>query len=136
MRRVAYVIGGIVVLAIIGSLMGTSAAPRALTTDQRQAAMSHLSAGHLSDPAPTLDLSPGGIVTADFQISELAASGLGVVGLRKVSESRLLAIRDALLPYGFTSYRVNINGPAPSGLVRRYGSSRMLAGGAVEWVTP
>jgi hypothetical protein len=137
MKKIAYIVAGILAIAGIGSLMGLkSGEARTLTDEQRHAALTALDARHLSAPV-ALDVAASGFVTADFEVSETAADGLGRVGLRKIGESRLIAIREALLPYGFTNYRVNINGPSPaSGLTRRYGASRMTDGGSVEWVTP
>jgi hypothetical protein len=80
-----------------------------------------------------LEVNDIGFVVADFEVSDDF-----LIPKRTFAEDRLLAIREALLPYGYQDYRVNVNGPPPgSGLTRRYGSARYIAsGGKVEWVTP
>jgi hypothetical protein len=72
-----------------------------------------------------------GYVVADYSVPNLSGSA------RSFGEARLLAIREALLPFRFKDYRVNVNGPPPgTGLIRRYGSARYIDGGTVEWLTP
>lgn len=79
-----------------------------------------------------LEINGAGFVVADY---ELAAGA--VVSPRYIAESRLLGIREALLARGFRDFRVNVNGPSPgSGLIRRYGSARLVDGGNLEWLTP
>jgi hypothetical protein len=73
-----------------------------------------------------------GFVIADFEVSDDF-----LIPKRRFGEDRLLVIREALLPYGYKDYRVNVNGPSPgAGLTRRYGSARLLEGNSLEWVTP
>lgn len=80
-----------------------------------------------------VELSPQGFVVVEYEI------GPGfLIPPRTLGQERLLGIREALLPFGFEDYRVNINGPPPgTGLTRRFGSARFIgAGGKLEWLTP
>lgn len=56
-------------------------------------------------------------------------------GARAFASKALLTIREAL-PTATTikSYRVTVNGPSPGrGMITRFGSARLIEGGAVEW---
>lgn len=76
-----------------------------------------------------------GFVVSAYELDE--AEVVRNTPLRAFAESRLLAIREVLLPYGYVDYRVDINGPPPgTGLIRRYGSSRYINGGTIEWLKP
>lgn len=102
--------------------------PKMLTSEQR-ATIGRVFSEHKWAPPDDVQLRDG-IVVVDL----LIPNGIGA---RTIGESRLLALREALLPSGFTSYRVNVNGPKPSpDMTLRYGSSRFLDGGRVEWLTP
>jgi hypothetical protein len=83
-----------------------------------------------------LTISGAGFVTADYVLADAYRAQLAIP-LSAFAEVRLLAIREALLPFGFKNYRVNINGTPPgTGLTRRYGSARYIDGGKVEWLKP
>lgn len=122
-----------VVLALLA--LSACGETRTLTPEHVQAAHAALKARNLWSPQ-SLSLSGAGFVVADYELSNEQAAA--AVPLRRFAENHLLAIREALLPHGFTNYRVNINGPSPgTGLVRRYGSARFIdAGGKVEWIKP
>lgn len=73
-----------------------------------------------------------GFLVVDYELVAGAAISPQFLG-----EQRLLAIRDAMLRFGFKNFRVNVNGPRPgSGLVRRFGSARYIDPGPLEWITP
>jgi len=115
--------GGLCLLAACAS------GPAELTDHHRQAVTQALTARQLSAP-DQLELR-GGFVVATYRVPKLTASA------RTFAETRLLAIREALLPFGFTDYRVDVNGASPgTGLVRRYGSARFIDGGTLEWLQP
>jgi hypothetical protein len=120
------------ILVAITASCGPSG-PSTLTEEHRAAIQRELVAGRLSSPSSLhIDV---GFVVADYELSddEIARTP----SLRKFGEDRLLAIREALLPYGFNDYRVNVNGTPPgTGLIRRYGSSRFMRGGSLEWLPP
>lgn len=119
----------VVGLAVVGSLM-PDGTPDALTLEHREAVRKALDARAYVQPN-TLELSVG-FVVATYEVPPSLA-----IPHRRFGEDRLLVIREALLPFGFTNYRVNVNGPPPgTGLIRRYGSARLIGGGAVEWLTP
>lgn len=78
------------------------------------------------------EVSGAGFVTLTYEVT-----GSDAIVARAFGQARLLAVREALLRFGFRNYRVNVNGPPPgTGLVRRYGAARYVEGGQVEWVTP
>jgi zinc-ribbon domain len=109
--------------------------PSELTEQHRRAVEDALKAKGLDQPS-TLSLESNGFVVADYVLSDPMVS----LRAQQIGEARLLAIREALLPFGFTDYRVNVNGPPPgTGLIRRYGSARFIGaggGGTVEWLPP
>lgn len=106
-----------------------------LTPTQRRHVDTELDAKGLTHPL-SLEVHDTGFVVAEYELTDEARAGL-VVTIQTYGESRLLAIREALLPDGFKDYRVNVNGPSPgTGLVRRYGAARFVEGGSVEWVKP
>ena len=122
---------------VVAAVMAScgSSAPPSLTDEHRAAVSAMLKARQLSDPNQ-LEVASSGFVTADYEVPDLAV-GVDPGGVRSYAAARLLAIREALLPFGFRNYRVNINGPPPgAGLVRRYGSARFIEGGSLEWITP
>lgn len=82
--------------------------------------------------APTALELRNNVVVIDVEVEDT----LPVAQRRAFAEARLLAIREELLVDGYTQFRLNVNGPSPgTGLVRRYGSARIVAG-ELEWVTP
>jgi hypothetical protein len=121
----------LVALAAIVSWLNPST-PRELTQQQRDAVEQMLKSRNLDQPSQ-LTLESTGFIVATYIISGPAA-----LRARSIGEERLLAIREALLPFGYTDFRVNVNGPPPgTGLIRRYGSARFIgAGGQMEWLTP
>ncbi|OFV90128.1 MAG: hypothetical protein A3G76_12590 [Acidobacteria bacterium RIFCSPLOWO2_12_FULL_65_11] len=128
-RNLLIGLGVIIVLAAIGNMIDST--PTALTAEHRAAvATAHAAKAWLLPKA--IDLSSGFIVV-DY---EIPADFL--LPPKTLGETRLVAIREALLPFGFKNYRVNVNGPPPgTGLVRRFGSARYIdGGGKVEWLTP
>lgn len=119
----------VVGLAIISSL-GDSG-HEALTAEHRTAVTRALEAKAYTQPN-SLELASTGFVTATYEVPSNLA-----IPHRRFGEDRLLVIREALLPFGFKDYRVNVNGPPPgTGLVRRYGAARIIGGGSVEWIAP
>ena len=127
---------GFVVFGVIGNLMSSSTTPRELTAEHREAALAALRKRALTEPA-SIELASSGFVTADYVLDDVYVNRLAIP-LNRFAEMRLLAIREALLPFGFKDYRVNINGPPPgTGLTKRYGSARFIgAGGELEWIRP
>lgn len=112
------------------SVLAGCSSPVELRSEDRASAYAELEARGLTMPDALTVRS--GIVVADYEVSDAQARG---VSPQTFGEQRLLAIREALLPRGFKAYRVNVDGPSPgTGLVRRYGSARMLDGGELEWL--
>lgn len=121
----------LIVSAVIGC--GAAAEPRELSDEQRAAVMDAFKQdGRV--PPETITIEGSGFVVAEFLMTDEHRKDLtGTV--REYAERRLIMIREALLPYGFENYRVNVNGPPPgTGLIRRYGSARLIGNGSVEWL--
>ena len=119
----------VISLAIIGSL--SDSGPKILTPEHHAAIGRTLTAKAFTIP-DRIEVTSTGFVTATYEVPASLA-----IPHRRFGEDRLLAIREALLPFGFKNYRVNVNGPPPgTGLVRRYGAARFIDGGSVEWITP
>jgi hypothetical protein len=131
-RYVAIVFGVLVLLFLLAGFIGLLMDDSPKTLDATHvAAIEAVHASHAWIKPAHVELR-GGFVVIDY---EIAAGTL--IPPKTIGETRLLAIRDALSPYGFKNYRVNINGPPPgTGLIRRYGSARFIDGGNVEWLTP
>lgn len=124
------VLGG---LLVIGLLSPNGNGTTMLTADHLDAVDKALGAKAIIRP-DSIELQSTGFVVATWEISDASAA---LLSERRFAEDRLLLIREALLPFGFKSYRVNVNGPPPgTGLVRRYGSARYIDGGRLEWLTP
>jgi hypothetical protein len=119
-----------VVVGYIVAMVSTSPGPKTLTAEHL-AAVDAVHTSHAWLRPASVELRSG-IIVVEYEVpSDLA------IPHRTFGETRLLAIREALLPFGFHDYRVNVNGPPPgTGLVRRYGSARFLVDGPVEWVKP
>jgi hypothetical protein len=117
--------------AVVGC--GAAAEPRELTDEQREAVMSAFRMdGRV--PPESIEL-VGNCVVAEFLLTDEHRRELQNP-VREYAERRLIMIREALLPFGFTDYRVNVNGPPPgTGLIKRYGSARLMGNGSVEWLT-
>jgi hypothetical protein len=126
----------VVLLMLIGTITRSDSESNSarLTREYRDAVSAVLRQQRLEEPVD-IDVTGSGFVTADFEISDDRVRDLRIP-LSSYGETRLLAIREALLPFGYKNYRVNINGPSPgTGLVRSYGSSRFIdPGGTVEWL--
>lgn len=126
----------IIILLVAGfcvSQLGESGRPSELSPAHRAAVEAALKASGFDQPS-TIELASSGFIVAEYVISDPSIA----IRARSFGEARLLAIREALLPFGFKDYRVNVNGPPPgTGLVRRYGSARFIGiGGKLEWQTP
>jgi hypothetical protein len=131
-RWLLIAIGAVVVLvsllALIGRLNDTT--PAELTNEHR-AAVSAAHKQHAWIEPVSIELRGGFVVVDDEYRTNIA------IAPQTLGETRLLAVREALLPFGFQNFRVNVNGPPPgSGLIRRYGSSRFIAPGLIEWLKP
>ena len=104
--------------------------PRELSAEHR-AAIDAVHAKHAWFSPESIELR-GGFVVVDYEVPDRLA-----IPHRTFGQDRLLGIREALLPFGFNDYRVNVNGPPPgTGLTRRYGSARFIEGGRIEWLRP
>lgn len=105
--------------------------PTVALTAEHLAAIDATHAAHAWLRPKSVELRSG-IIVVDYEVGPDM-----LIPHKTFGETRLLGIREALLPFGFNNYRVNINGTSPgTGLIRRYGSARFLAGGPVEWLTP
>ena len=116
--------------------LGCHSGPSALTltAEHRAAVARTLKARHLSEP-DTLTSKAHAYVTADYIVSTLVQQP------RDFGTERLLAIREALLPFGFKYYEVNVNGPvnfSTKEYLQRFGSARYdegrKDGKKLEWV--
>lgn len=126
-----YLIGiGVIVALVFVSQLTEDSSPKSLTAEH-YAAIEAVHAKHAWTSPKEIELRSG-IVVLDYEVPSSLA-----IPRKTFGQDRLLAIREALLPFGFNSYRVNVNGPPPgTGLVRRYGSARFLQYGEVEWLEP
>jgi hypothetical protein len=121
----------LITLACVGC---GSAGPQEFTPAHRSAAMAALDAKGLQAPN-LIERQGAGFIVATYELDAGAVRQLP--SLRTFGEHALLTIRESLLPFGYTDFRVNVNGTPPgTGLVRRYGSSRYIDGGSVEWIVP
>jgi hypothetical protein len=127
---------GLLFLGFIGSLISPSpSGPSALSAQHLEAVTAELKRQGFNPPK-SIEVASTGFVVAEFELTEAAVRAYPGT-MRQFGESRLVAIREALLPFGFDDFRVNVNGTPPgTGLVRRYGSARLIRGGQVEWLTP
>jgi hypothetical protein len=104
-----------------------------LPAAQLRNVMTMLVARGLTEPVQ-IEVQSTGFVVANY---EIPTGSRAQRDPRAFAEARLIAIREALLADGYKDFRVNVNGPPPgTGLVQRYGSSRLIDGGRVEWITP
>jgi hypothetical protein len=118
-------------LILLGWLSRSNGGPSALTAEHH-AAIEAVHSKHAWIRPNKVELSSAGFVTVEYEVGPGFA-----IPHRTFGQDRLLGIREALLPFGFKNYRVNVNGPPPgTGLVRRYGSARYIDGGQLEWLTP
>jgi len=127
-------IAGLIVLQGVNGPLTAGAVGKALSADCQDAVDRELVARKLTNPTD-LEVRGDGFIVATYVIPDEAAR---FIRSKEVfGEERLIAIREALLPCGFTNYRVNVHGTPPgTGLISRYGSSRYIDGGKVEWLTP
>jgi hypothetical protein len=127
-RVVLVAIGALVVLVLVSRWTDTT--PDALTA-AHYAAIEEVHTKRAWIRPKEIELRSG-IVVVDYEVPPSL-----LIPKKTFGETRLLAIREALLPFGFNSYRINVNGPPPgTGLVQRYGSARFLQYGQVEWLEP
>jgi hypothetical protein len=120
--------GVLLVVSFIASQRNSG--PAALTAEHL-AAIEAAHVPHAWERPKSIELR-NGIVVVDYEVPDSL-----LIPHRTFGQDRLLAIREALLPFGFKDYRVNVNGPPPgTGLTRRHGSARFLEPGPVEWLTP
>lgn len=113
---------------------GAAAEPRELTVGQHAAVINAFRAdGRV--PPESIVVEGSGFVVAEFLLTDEHRKELTGT-IREYAERRLIMIREALLPFGYEHYRVNVNGPPPgTGLIKRYGSARLIGNGSVEWLT-
>lgn len=134
MKKLLWIAGGLILLAAIGNMMPGTVPGQTTTANLTPEQLAHIDKAHASHAwfRPTELEIRNGVVVATYEVPE----GM-IIPHRKFAEDRLLAIREELLGDGFTSYRVNVNGPPPgTGLVRRYGSATFYGSGKVDWSTP
>ncbi len=128
-RNTLLVLGALIVLAALGNMF--NGAPPALTAEHR-AAVEAAHKPHAWQLPVKVEVSSAGFVVMDYEVPRDL-----LIPARTFGEERLLAIREALLPFGFKNYRVNVNHPPPgTGLTERVGSARFIDGGRVEWLKP
>lgn len=135
---VAMVIAGVVILlGIAMQLSGVDVFTKnlpapALGLEDHEHVRKALKAHGWAEPT-SLQLRDDGFIVIDYEVPDTVA----VSQRRAFAEERLLAIREELLVEGYKNFRLNLNGPPPGrGLVRRYGSARIVESGELEWVTP
>lgn len=127
-RDTLIVLGSLAVLGVILADVMAPSGPNELTAEHR-AAIDAVHKTHAWTDPTEIELRSG-IIVVTYEVPRTLA-----IPPRTFGETRLLAIREALLPFGFKDYHVNVNGPPPgTGLVMRYGSSRFLEPGPVEWL--
>ena len=124
-----FVGAGLLLLAYSASSSLNSAPP---LTASHIAAVERMHIGKGWDQPASVEISNAGFIVVEYEVPRPVPGGPRAYG-----ETRLLAVREILLPFGFQDYRVNVNAPRPgTGLVERYGSARFINGGSVEWLTP
>jgi hypothetical protein len=129
-RNILMGLGALFVIVVISQMM-TGSGPSALTAEHLGAVRAAHTVHAWIQPN-TVELNSVGFIVAEYVIPDDFA-----IPPKTLGQTRLLAIREALLPFGFKDYRVNINGiPPGTGLIRRYGSARLIGGGSLEWLTP
>ncbi len=116
------------VIRIIDPAAGRPAQPTPLSAEQAAAVTGAHQKRAWIQPT-SMEISGAGVVTASYELAEQP-----LIPLKTLAETRLLLIREALLPFGLSDYRVNLNGPSPGpGLVRRLGAATFLGGGPLNW---
>jgi len=124
-RNTLLVIGGLLVLGFIGQSI-TDTTPNTLTPEHLAAIEASHKDGVTIRP---IDVElRSGIVVIDYEIPTTVGAVAQTFG-----EARLVAIRAALLRFGYKNYRVNVR-RAGEGLATRYGAARFLDPGPVEWL--
>lgn len=115
------------VCAVLLACSTTKRGKPALASTHREAIYKTLKAHSLPTPQ-SLDTTDAGFLVATYELDSPPLSP------RRFAENILMAIREAMLPFKIIeNYRVTLNGPPPgTGMVRRYGSARMV-GGVVQW---
>ena len=133
-RAVSPAICGAALLAFTSVVGCRTPPPPPFTAAHRSAVLESLQSKGLDVPR-VLEVTADGWVVATFEMSDAARTNRAVP-LSAEAMLRLQAVREVLLPDGFTNYRVNIHGSAPDGgLGRRYGAVT-LRGDRIEWVGP
>ena len=121
-----------VTLLAILALAACDSAVRPLGLAEHEHVRKALKAHGWTEPT-SLELRDDNFIVIDYEVPDTVA----VSQRRAFAEERLLAIREELLVDGYKNFRLNLNGPSPgTGLVRRYGSARIIEHGSVEWLTP
>ncbi len=129
LRAIAGLVLALVGFGVLG-MLNPDGVPDTLTAEHTGAVQRALAAKAYAQPNE-LELR-GGFIVATYVVPNNLA-----IPHRTFGQDRLLVIREALLPFGYKNYRVNVNGPPPgTGMIRRYGSARLINGGSVEWLTP
>jgi hypothetical protein len=103
-RMLVIALGVLLVSAFIASQMDSG--PAALTAEHL-AAIDAAHTPHAWERPKSIELR-NGIVVVDYEVPDNL-----LIPHRTYGQERLLAIREALLPFGFSNYRVNVNGPPP-----------------------
>src|SRR4051812_44525740 len=102
-------IWALALMAVVGAFAVACDAPRPqgpLTQTQFNRVNEMLRERQLTQPND-IEINSNGFVEATYVVSKDERARLAV-SMREYGESRLLAIREALLPDGFHDYRVNV----------------------------
>jgi hypothetical protein len=135
MNRIFYVMGAVAIGAVLSRPLSSSVSSVPLSTMELTAVHEWLSGNGLEAPL-TIALDATAFVAADFEVPDDTLTG-DRRALQQFGERRLRAIRDALMPFGFEDYRVDLTTRAPgSGVAKHLGSVRSIDGGPIEWVAP
>ncbi len=125
-----WVIPLILAALLTGCDTGTPSQRPVLSSQDESAIFSALEQKGLPHPQ-SLEINDAGYLVVTFELANPRSPAY----LEWFATEALLAIRNAMYPYSVVkSYRVTLNGPSPGpGLILRYGSSRFIEGGKVEW---
>lgn len=131
-NTIVFLLGAFVLLVIVAAMSGSANnhTPPVLTARHVET-LQAVHRTHGWDQPANVELRSDGMLVLDYELTDRASTLPKTFG-----ESRLLAVREALLPFGFEEYRVNVNAPKPgTGLTARYGSARIFRNGSLEWLT-
>jgi hypothetical protein len=127
---IVFALGVACMLAAAGASLIDRRAPTVLTRAHGEIVQRALDAKGYRRPN-RLVLEAGRVVVATYDVPDDLD-----VPHRSFAEDQLLVIHEALRPFGFTEYRVDLNGRVDTGIVRRHGSARLLDGdGQPAWST-